>query len=149
MKKKRGLEQVTIGSLGYKASPEKILYLWYITWPSFMCNIKQFLSYSKNYIYYFMQANSWHHKLFHFKFPFWTWKVWKGSKKSSNIWISWEQKEPFRWNKKHLLSFLTSIAWWKKKLADTNLKPNNMGQVMDIEKLNKFHLLKEDVEEVR
>ena len=42
-----------------------------------------------------------------------------------------------------------SIAWWKKKLADTNLKPNNMGQVMDIEKLNKFHLLKEDVEEVR
>ena len=35
-----------------------------------------------------------------------------------------------------------SIVWWKKILADTNLKPNNMDQVMDIEKLNQFNLLK-------
>ena len=44
------------------------------------CNIKRFLSYSKNYICKFMQANLWHHKLFHFHLPFWIWKVWKGKK---------------------------------------------------------------------
>ena len=27
-----------------------------------------------------MQANWWHHKLFHFLFPFWIWKVWKRKK---------------------------------------------------------------------
>ena len=30
----------------------------------------------------------------------------------------------------------------------TSFKPNNMGELMDIEKLNEFNLLKEDVEEV-
>ena len=39
------------------------------------CNIKWFLSYSKNYICKFMQANSWHHKLFHFHLSFWICKV--------------------------------------------------------------------------
>ena len=29
-----------------------------------------------------------------------------------------------------------------------SFKPNNVGAVMDIEKLNEFNLLKEDVEEV-
>ena len=27
-----------------------------------------------------MQANSWHHKLFHFHLFFWIWKVWKEEK---------------------------------------------------------------------
>ena len=31
---------------------------------------------------------------------------------------------------------------------DTSFKPNNMGELMDIEKLNEFNLLKEEVEEV-
>ena len=43
-------------------------------------SIKWFLSYSKSYICKFMQANSWHHKLFHFHLFFWIWKVWKGKK---------------------------------------------------------------------
>ena len=40
-------------------------------------NVKQFLSYTKNYICKFMQVNFWHHKLFHCHFSFWIWKVWK------------------------------------------------------------------------
>ena len=44
-------------------------------------DVKRFLSYSKNYICKFMQANSWHHKLFHFYLSFWVWKVWKRKEK--------------------------------------------------------------------
>ena len=65
------------------------------------CNIKRFLSYSKNYIFKFMQGNLWHHELFHFHLPFWIWKVRKGREKITKIWISRELKELFRWNKKH------------------------------------------------
>ena len=36
----------------------------------------------------FMQANSWHHKLFHFHLFFWIWKVWKGSGYHKNLNIS-------------------------------------------------------------
>ena len=76
------------------------------------CNIKRFLSYSKNYIRKFMPANSWHHKLFHFHLPFWIWKVWKGREKIIKTWISWERKELFKWNKKHSFhSFWRAIIW--------------------------------------
>ena len=64
------------------------------------CNIKSFLIYSKNYTYKFMQANSWH-KLFHFHLPFWIWKMRNRMEKNTKIWISWEWKKIFRWNKKH------------------------------------------------
>ena len=66
------------------------------------CNVKQFLSYAKNYSK-FMQVNSWHHKLFYFHLSFWTWNMWKGREKITKTWISQEQKELFRWNKKHFL----------------------------------------------
>ena len=69
------------------------------------CNIKQFLSYSKNLICKFMQVNLWHYKLFHFHLPFWIWKVWKRREKITKIWISREWKELFRWNKKHFSVF--------------------------------------------
>ena len=46
------------------------------------CNIKRFLSYSKTYTGKFMQANSWHHKLFHFHLFFWVWKCGKEEEKS-------------------------------------------------------------------
>ena len=65
------------------------------------CNIKQFLSYFKNCICKLIQANSWHHKLFHFHLSFCICKVWKGSEKFTKVWISWEQKELSWWNKKH------------------------------------------------
>ena len=40
-------------------------------------DVKQFLSYSKNYICKFIQANSWQYKLFHFHLSFWIWKLWE------------------------------------------------------------------------
>ena len=64
------------------------------------CNVNQFLSYSKNYICKFMQANWWHHKLFHYYLSFWIWKVGKEGKKIIKIRIPWEQNELFRWTKK-------------------------------------------------
>ena len=66
------------------------------------CNVKKFLSYSKNYICKFMQVNSCHHKLFHFHLSFWIWKVWKRREKNTKMWKSRERKELFRWNKKNI-----------------------------------------------
>ena len=78
-------------------------------------NIKRFLSYSKNYICKFMQVNSWHHKLFHFRLSYWIWKVWKRRGKITKICISRERKELFRWNKKHFPSFLKGYYLVKNK----------------------------------
>ena len=68
-------------------------------------DVKQFLSYSKNYICKFMQAKSWHHKLFHFHLSFWIWRVWKGRDKITKNWISGERKKFFRWIKNILIVF--------------------------------------------
>ena len=64
-----------------------------------------------------MQANSWYHKLFHFDLFFWIWKVWEGRGKITKIWISWEQKELFRWNRKHFSQFLKG---YPEKIVDTS-----------------------------
>ena len=64
------------------------------------CNIKQLLSYFENYICKFIQVNLWH-KLFHFHLSFWIRKVWKGRQKTTKIWISWERKKVFRWDKNY------------------------------------------------
>ena len=45
------------------------------------CNVKQLLSYFKNCICKFVQANSWHHKLFHFHLSFVSGKSGKKGKK--------------------------------------------------------------------
>ena len=68
----------------------------------------------KNYICKFMQANLWHHKLFHFHLLFWIWKVWKGRGKNTKIWISREQQELLRWNKKYFSWFLKAYHLTKK-----------------------------------
>ena len=39
-----------------------------------------------------MQANLWHHKLFHFHLPFWIWKAWKRREKITILWISRQKK---------------------------------------------------------
>ena len=64
------------------------------------CNVKQFWSYFKNYMYKFMQTTSWHNKSFLFHISFWIWKLWKGREENTKTWISREQKELFRWNLK-------------------------------------------------
>ena len=78
----RGLELVTSRYLGYKTSSEIFDEVWWYT-------IKRFLSFSKNYVSKFMQANFWHHKLFHFHLPFWIWTLWnKKGKNHKNLNIS-------------------------------------------------------------
>ena len=78
------------------------------------CNIKWFLSYSKNYICKFMQANSWHHKLFHFHLSFWVWKVLKGRENISKILISREPKELLNRNKKTFFIVFGGLSFGKK-----------------------------------
>ena len=112
IKNKKGLELVTRRSSGYEKSSENFVISYILSDQVYWCNIKQLLSYFKNYICKFMQANSWH-KLFHFHLSFCIWKVWKGSEKITKNWISRERKELFRWNKKNFRSFWKGIIWWK------------------------------------
>ena len=134
-KNKRGLELVTSRNETTKQShngtfPQVqvnscILFNSYLTphhiWK---CNIKQFLSYSKNYICKFMQAKSWHQKLFHFHLSFWICKLWKGKEKITKIWICQERKDLFQCKKTIFYDFWRAIIWWKnrnlKKIADTS-----------------------------
>ena len=62
------------------------------------CYIKRFLSCSKNYTCKFMQASSWHDKLFHFYFFFWIRKVRKGRGKITKVWVSRERKEKYAYS---------------------------------------------------
>ena len=52
-----------------------------------------------------MQANSWRHTIFHFNLSVWICTVWKGREKITENWISWEQKELFRWNRLFFIVF--------------------------------------------
>ena len=76
------------------------------------CNVKQFLSNSKNYTCKFMQVNWWHHKLFHFHFSFWIWKLWKRKEKTTKIWICQKRKELFGWKTKHFSVFLFKFIYF-------------------------------------
>ena len=63
-----------------------------------------------------MQANSWHHKLFHFTCPFKSGKCGKEEKKVTKVWISRDSRELFKWNKNHFfIVFERAIIWWKNK----------------------------------
>ena len=68
----------------------------------------------------FIQANWWHHKLFHFQLSFWIWEAWKGRGKIAKIWISREQKKLFRWSKKHFSLFLKGYHLGKNKNLTKN-----------------------------
>ena len=98
IKNKMGLELATSHSSGYETSSKIFLYsLNILSDHVWWCNVKQFLSYSKNFICKFMQV-SWWHKLFHFHLSFWIWKLGKGREKVTKK--SQERKDIFRWNKK-------------------------------------------------
>ena len=74
--------------------------------------IKRCSSYSKNYTWKFMQANSWHHKLFLLHFSFWIRRVCKGRGKITKSWISPEQKEIFKLNKTFFSFWRLFIGIW-------------------------------------
>ena len=79
------------------------------------CNVKQFLSYSKNYTFKFMQVNSWHH-YFTTICPFDSGKCGKEEEKLQKLeYLTQERKELFRWNKNIFHSFWRAIICWKNK----------------------------------
>ena len=73
---------MTSCSSGFKASSEKFLQL-------SCCNIKKFLSYSKNYICRFMKANSW--QIIPLSFVLLILESVERKGKITKIWISWER----------------------------------------------------------
>ena len=99
-----------------KFRSEKFLYQLYISDQVWWHNIKQFLSYSKNCVCKFMQANSWHHKLFNFLLSFGIWKVWKGREKIIKISVSYLEKEKSFLDeiKNNFHSFWRAMIRWKK-----------------------------------
>ena len=112
--KQKGLELKTSCSLGYEQVQKNSFISYILSDQVWWCNIKSFLSYSKNYICKFMQAHSWHHKLFHFHLSFCIWIVWKGRKKITKIWL--ESEKSFLDEIKNTFhSFWRAIIWWKNK----------------------------------
>ena len=85
IKNKRGLELVTSHFSGYETS-SKYSFIHYILSDQVWWHIvKQFLSYSKNYICKFMQLSSWHDKLFISSCPFESGKFGNDGKKLQKI----------------------------------------------------------------
>ena len=115
IKNKRGLEQVTSPSSGYKTSSKNFFISYILSDQVWWCNIKRFLSYSKNYICKFMQTNSWHHKLFHFHLSFGIRKVWKERGKLQKIEYLEKEKSFLDEIKNTFHSFWRAIILWKNK----------------------------------
>ena len=93
-----GTSDQSLFRLWHKFTKISSLVIYYLT-KFYDVIIKWCSSYSKNYTWKFMQANSWHHKLFLLHFSFWIRRVCKGRGKITKSWISPEQKEIFKLNK--------------------------------------------------
>ena len=63
-----------------------------------------------------MQANSWHHKLFHFHLFFWIWKVWKEEKLQKFEYL--ENEKSFLDDIKNIFQFLKGYYLVKKQKID-------------------------------
>ena len=61
IKNKRDLKLVTSTSSGYKTSQKSLFISYILSHQVWWYYMKRFLSYPKNYIFKFMQANAWHH----------------------------------------------------------------------------------------
>ena len=114
IKNNSGLELVTSPSSGYETKFKKISLLFILSGQIWWCNIKWFLSYSKNYTCKFMQVSSWHHKLFHFHSLFWICKVKKEEKLEKLEYL--ENQKSFLHEIKNIFhSFWSAIIWLKNK----------------------------------
>ena len=107
IKNKRGLELVNSLSSGYETSSKKFVISYLLSDQVWWFNIKRILSYSKTYTYKFMQANSWHHKLFHSICSF---KSGKCEKEEENV-----QKIEYLENEKNFLDEIKNIfhSFWR------------------------------------
>ena len=112
-KNKRGLKLVSV-ALQVTKQLQKYLFISYIlSDQNWLCNIKCFLGYSKNYICKFIHANSWNHKLFHFDLSFESGKCEKERKNwKKSVGIS------FKSNTRGVLHFL---VWWEITRSPTHI----------------------------
>ena len=79
------------------------------------CNIKQFLSYSKNYVCKFMQAKLWHHKFSTLVCLFQSRKCGKEGKKLQKFEYLENEKSFLHEIKNIFHSFWKPVIWWKNK----------------------------------
>ena len=116
VKNKKDLELLTL-ALQVTKQVHKNLFISYnaILSDQVWCNIKQVLSYSKNSICKFMQANSWHRKLFHFHLSFKSEKCRREGKKLQKIEGLEDEKSFLDGTKNIFHSFWRAIIWWKNK----------------------------------
>ena len=96
----------------FRKIPLLVIYLSDQVW---WCNMKQLLSYFKNYFCKFMQVNSWHHKLFHFHLSFYIWGVWKGREKIQKLEYLENEKNFLDEIRNTFNSFSRAIISWKNK----------------------------------
>ena len=73
------------------------------------------MGYSKSYICKLMQANLWHHRLFHFHLPFWIQTVWRGREKIQKFEYLENERNFYDEIKNIFHSFWRSIIWRKNK----------------------------------
>ena len=96
IKNKRGLELVTSRSSGYKTSSEKFLYQLCVIWASLNAVSELFQKlHQQIYASQFMTPY-----IIPLQFDLLNLESLE-REKIINVWISWEWKELFRWNKKH------------------------------------------------
>ena len=116
IKNKRRLELLTSCSSGYKTSSEKFLYyLFYLSDQVWWCNMKWFLSYSKNFICKFIQAKSCIMNYSTSICTFESGKFGKDGKKSQKFEYLEKEKSFLDEIKNIFNSFWRPIIWWKNK----------------------------------
>ena len=118
--KQPGTSEQSLFRLRNKFRKTPLLVMYYLTKFDDVYNIEWFLSYSKNYICKFIRANLWHHKLFHFHFPFWIWKVWKRREKRQKFEYFEKEKSFLAEIKIIFHSFWRPVIWWKNKTLIKN-----------------------------
>ena len=103
-----------------------------------------------------MQANSWHQKSFHFHLSFWIWKVWKGRKKVTKIWIFQEPKELFGWKKPFFIVAKEKkvnknrwIIWWKSKKEWTQVLKGKKVRLIESQAKMQMEALKTACKEIK
>ena len=115
IKNKRDLELVSSGSPGCERNSENSFISYILSDQVWWCNIKWLLSYFKNCICKFMQANSWPYKLFHSICPFVSGKCGKDGKKLQKFEYLKNKTSFFDEIKNTFCSFRRAIIWWKNK----------------------------------
>ena len=100
---------------------KNVPYLIVYQWTTFQCHAFFSSHNIKENVLLSFYLDSWcYHKLLRFildqALKQWLTERRRGQDGNTKIWISWEWKELFRWNKKIFHSFWKALIWWKKNV---------------------------------